>query len=178
MYQGKGNKLRMRRTVSLIVRAVEGNFRGKYLVTYLAVLWDITLQLPFSFQIMECRRMFWIVARDWEDYIKCCYWKSQCRDVFQLSSFHSGGPKKVKMPSLPKCSRQCKMLDRLTDVIALSSSLDSEPHVKKLEPDGSKTNASISLEYVCMCICIHMYEYIWLWHSTCGRTIILSFLFL
>lgn len=48
------------------------------------------------------------------------------------------------------------MLDRLTDIIALSSLLNSEPHVKKLEPDGSKTNASTPLEYVC--VCTHIYE--------------------
>lgn len=87
----------MRRAVSLRGLSVEVSFRGKYLVTYPVIPWDITLQIPFSSWVMECRRMFWIEVRDREDYIKWGYWKSQCRgDIFQWSSSHSGDQKKSK----------------------------------------------------------------------------------
>ena len=75
--------------------------------------------------------------------------------VVQLPFWSS---EKSKDDFIPKCSNPCKVLDRLTDVKALSSSLgDSEPHVIKSGPDGSKTNASVPLEYGC--VCVHTFIY-------------------
>lgn len=132
------------RTVFLIVPSIE-DFRGKYVVTYLSLPGDITLQTSSASWLMEHSWGGQVVTRHPGHSLMWCYCRTQCRGGAPWAQIPLSSSKESKDDYMSKCS--CHMLQKM--VKAWVTTCDG------IRAQMTLTKSLPSQVRACECMCLH-----------------------